>query len=74
MQWLVTNWFWLLIGIAFVWMHLFGHGGHGGHGCHGGHGEHGGHGGQNRARLTEDGDPEDPDARGVSRDLGGHQH
>jgi hypothetical protein len=31
MQWFVTNWFWLLVGIAFVSMHLFGHGGHGGH-------------------------------------------
>ena len=37
MQWLVTNWFWLLVGIAFVSMHLFGHGGHGGHCGHAGH-------------------------------------
>jgi len=32
MEWLAENWFWLLIGIVFVGMHLFGHGGHGGHG------------------------------------------
>ena len=32
MQWFVTNWFWVVIGAAFVWMHLGGHGGHGGHG------------------------------------------
>jgi len=32
MEWLVQNWFWVLIGILFVGMHLFGHGGHGGHG------------------------------------------
>lgn len=36
MEWLTENWFWLLIGILFVGMHLFGHGGHGG--GHGGHG------------------------------------
>jgi hypothetical protein len=32
MQWFVINWFWILIGVAFVAMHLFGHGGHGRHG------------------------------------------
>lgn len=32
MQWLVTNWFWVLIGVAFFAMYLFGHGVHGGHG------------------------------------------
>jgi uncharacterized membrane protein len=39
MEWLIENWFWVLIGILFVAMHL-GHGGHGGHGA-GGHGGHG---------------------------------
>jgi hypothetical protein len=39
MEWLTENWFWLLIGILFVGMHLFGHGGHGGGG--GGHGAKG---------------------------------
>lgn len=24
------NWFWVVIGVVFVGMHLFGHGGHGG--------------------------------------------
>jgi hypothetical protein len=38
MEWINQNWFWLLIGIVFVGMHLFGHGGHGGHG--GGHKGH----------------------------------
>ncbi len=65
MQWLVTNWFWALVGIAFVAMHLFGHGGHGGHG---------GHAGANSTQLTRDGDLEEPSDRGVSRDFGGHQH
>ncbi len=32
MNWLSQNWFWLLIGAVFVFMHLGGHGGHGGHG------------------------------------------
>jgi len=36
MEWLTQNWFWVLIGILFVAMHLFGHGGHGGHSGHGG--------------------------------------
>ncbi len=31
MAWLAANWFWVVIGIAFVAMQLFGHGGHGGH-------------------------------------------
>ena len=39
MAWLAENWVWVLIGIAFVAMHLFGHGGHGGHGGHSGGGE-----------------------------------
>jgi len=34
MQWLVTNWFWVLVAIAFIAMHLVGHGGHGAHGGH----------------------------------------
>jgi len=38
MEWLSENWLWVLIGVVFIAMHLFGHGGHGGHG--GGHGKH----------------------------------
>ena len=34
MTWLAENWIWVLFGVAFVAMHLFGHGGHGGHGSH----------------------------------------
>lgn len=41
MDWLAQNWIWVLFGIAFVEMHLFGHGGRGGHGGHGSHGDHG---------------------------------
>lgn len=32
MEWLLLNWFWILIFILFCTMHMFGHGGHGGHG------------------------------------------
>ncbi len=32
MAWLTENWFWLLVFVGFVAMHVFGHGGHGGHG------------------------------------------
>lgn len=35
MQWLSQNGFFVLLIIAFVAMHLFGHGGHGGHSGHG---------------------------------------
>ena len=36
MAWLLRNWFWVLVAVIFVGVHLVGHGGHGGHG-HGGH-------------------------------------
>jgi hypothetical protein len=29
MQWLQSNWIWVLLGFAVLAMHLFGHGGHG---------------------------------------------
>ncbi len=29
MAWFAANWFWVLILIAFIAMHMFGHGGHG---------------------------------------------
>ncbi len=38
MDWLAQNWIWVLFAVAFVAMHMFGHGGHGSHGGHGGHG------------------------------------
>ena len=33
MEWLSQNWVFLIVAVAFVAMHLFGHG-HGGHGGH----------------------------------------
>ncbi len=35
MNWLSENWIWVLFGLAFIAMHIFGHGGHAGHGGHG---------------------------------------
>jgi hypothetical protein len=69
MAWLTANWFWVLIGIAFITMHLFGHGGHGGHGRHGG-----GH--RQRIDDRKDDDRNDTDSQGrvVSTSSGGHQH
>lgn len=32
MDWLSENWLWVVIGVAFIAMHMFGHGGHGGRG------------------------------------------
>lgn len=45
MEWITANWFWILIGVLFIGMHLFGHGGHGGHAGHGG--------GNNQPRSNE---------------------
>ncbi len=34
MEWLSENWVFILVFLAMMGMHLFGHGGHGGHGGH----------------------------------------
>ena len=34
MEWVITNWLWIVIAIVFIGLHLVGHGGHGGHGGH----------------------------------------
>jgi hypothetical protein len=61
MAWLAANWFWALIFVAFVGMHLVGHGGHGGHGS-----------GDHQARNA--GDKEEAPERGANTRPGGHQH
>ena len=63
MAWFTANWFWVFIAIAFVAMHLFGHGGHGGHRGHGG-GDHQG------SRNEKD----EAQGRVVNTSSGGHQH
>lgn len=35
MAWIGNNWIWILVGVAFIAFHLFGHGMHGGHKTHG---------------------------------------
>ena len=62
MQWLLTNWFWVLIGVAFFAMHIFGHGGHGGHG----RARPPSGAGEAEANNTPDHD--------VNRSTGGHHH
>lgn len=41
MEWIIENWFWILVFVGFLALHLFGHGGHRSHsgpgGCHPGH-------------------------------------
>lgn len=58
MVWLSQNWVWILFFVAFVAMHLFGHGGHGGHG-----------GGHNTPQPTSK-----DDEQGTSKSGSGHQH
>ncbi|MEO8505788.1 MAG: DUF2933 domain-containing protein [Acidobacteriota bacterium] len=67
MQWLVTNWFWVLIGVVFMAMHLFGHGGHGGHGGHSGASD------SDRQRPGE-GSAGDPPVRVSDRNAAGRHH
>lgn len=42
MEWVRANWFWVVFGVLFLWVHMKMHGSHGGHGGHAGHGGHGG--------------------------------
>lgn len=55
MDWLRANWFWVVVAVGFVWMHLKMHGGHG-HGAHG----HGGHGGHERSEKFADDRSDEP--------------
>ncbi len=66
MEWFSQNWVWVLFFVAFMAMHMFGHGGHGGHAGHGGH------------REDDDGAPGARPASDDGRPTGakrqGHQH
>lgn len=61
MAWLAANWFWVLIFVAFLWMHI------GGHGGHGGHGEQRPPGDSTEGRAEDETNP-------PPRAAGGHQH
>lgn len=65
MAWFTANWFWVLIFIAFIAMHLFGHGGHGGHR---------GHGGGDRQRSRDEREKDEAQGRVVNTGPSGHQH
>jgi hypothetical protein len=65
MTWLAANWFWVLIFIAFIAMHLFSHGGHGGHS---------GHRGGDRRRSRDDKEKDEAQGPAVNTSSGGHQH
>ena len=64
MAWFAENWFWALILIAFIAMHMFGHGGLGGHSSHGG--------GDGQRPVDER--EEDAQGRVVNKSPGRHQH
>lgn len=59
MVWIAANWFWMLILVAFVAMHLFGHRGHAGHG-----------GGSHQQRVNEN---DHPHTTVANTTAGGHQ-
>ena len=67
MAWFTANWFWVLIFIAFIAMHLFCHGGHGGH-------RHSDHRGGDRQRSRDEGEKDEAQGRLVNPSSGGHQH
>lgn len=70
MDWLRENWIWLFILLAFIGMHIGGHG----HGMHGGHG-HGGHGNEDGPGRNEPGRGEADGDRSRHADGGHHaQH
>lgn len=75
MAWLTENWIWVLFGVAFIAMHMFGHGGHGGRGGGCGHGSHGsGVGGNVDPKKTDDehAKSNSPSATGGNRKT--HRH
>ena len=71
MTWVTANAFPVLIFIAFIAMHLFGHGGHGGHAGHGGQS---GHDEGKPHRPPDDGTTDDAQRRDENMRSGRHQH
>lgn len=65
MAWFTANWFWVLIFVAFIAMHVLGHGGHGGHS---------GHSGGDRQRNNDARGKDAAQGRAVDTGSGGHQH
>jgi hypothetical protein len=65
MEWIAVNWFWILVFIGFIAMHIFGHGGHG---------SHHGHGGGDRKRIADESENNERQRRDLNASSGGHQH
>ena len=59
MAWLSENWFWIVTFIAFIAMHLFGHGNHGG---------------GDRKRVADGEEAGAAQSRAGHTRSGGHQH
>ncbi len=64
MDWVLANWFWILIFGLFIAMHLFGHGGHGGHG--------GGH--QHGSKTGDEKNGDETQANTGNTSSSGHEH
>jgi len=63
MEWIRANWFWVVFGVLFLWVHMKMHGSHGGHGGHGAHGGHGSSGHAGTSGATDDTIRRDPEDR-----------
>ena len=73
MAWLTENWVWVLFGVAFIAMHLFGHGGHGGHGNQNGDGKLDGDSRSAEPQKASD-EPATGPAAGASNGRETHRH
>lgn len=62
MAWFTANWFWVLIFIGFIAMHIFGHGGHSRHG------------GGDRQRSRDEREKDEARGRAMNTTSGRHQH
>ena len=64
MDWALENWFWILIFVFFIAIHMFGHGGHVGHGGHRDHGDN----------KTNKNEKDEMQSRPTNTHSGEHQH
>lgn len=64
MDWALENWFWILIFVFFIAIHIFGHGGHGGHGGHSSRGH----------KNTDENEKNEVRDHPANKHSGEHQH
>lgn len=74
MDWLIRNWFWIVLVVVFIGMHLFGHGGHGSHGRKEHNGGHGGGCGGSGVRKDESDQKRQHPMPEESQSREGHPH